>query len=126
LSDALQGRLLFGTARRVRRSADFVLARESGRRIDGGCFLLWVRNRGDNQPARLGVAASRAVGNAVVRNRCKRLLREVFRIHQKEIPAGLDLIASARASLPKTATADLERRFLKTIRKLGGEQPVQT
>ena len=112
MSDAAQGRLLFGSAHRVRRSADFSAARETGRRIDGGWFLLWVRDRSDDRPARLGVAASRAVGGAVVRNRCKRIVRDLFRRHQHEISPGLDLIVSARPSMPKVGTADLEKLSL--------------
>ena len=125
LSDAPQGRLRLGSAQRVRRSADFSAAREVGRRIDGGWFLLWVRNRGDDRSARLGVAASRAVGGAVVRNRCKRVLRDLFRRHQYEIPRGLDLIVSARPSMTKVETGELEKRFLKTLRRLAGEPSVQ-
>ena len=125
MSEAPQGRLRFGSAQRVRRSADFTVARETGRRIDGGWFLLWVRTRGDERPARLGVAASRAVGGAVVRNRCKRVLREIFRHHQHEVAPGLDLIVSARPSMTKVGTADLEKRFLKTLRRLAGEPSVQ-
>ena len=125
LSEAPQGRLRLGSAQRVRRSADFSAAREVGRRIDGGWFLLWVRNRGDDRSARLGVAASRAVGGAVVRNRCKRVLRDLFRRHQYEIPRGLDLIVSARPSMTKVETGELEKRFLKTLRRLAGEPSVQ-
>jgi ribonuclease P protein component len=125
LSEAPQGRLLLGSAQRVRRSADFTAAREAGRRLDGGWFLLWVRDRGDGRSARLGVAASRAVGGAVVRNRCKRVLRDLFRRHQHEIASGLDLIISARPSMRDIATADLEKRFLKTLRRLAGETTVQ-
>lgn len=125
MSDAPQGRLLFGSARRVRRSADFSAAREDGRRIDGGWFLLWVRNRSDDRPARLGVAVSRAVGIAVVRNRCKRVLRELFRSHQYEIPSGLDLIVSARPSMIRADPDEFEKRFLKTLRRLAGEPSVQ-
>jgi ribonuclease P protein component len=125
LSEAPQGRLLLGPAQRVRRSADFTAARETGRRIDGGWFLLWVRLRGDDRPARLGVAASRAVGGAVVRNRCKRVLRELFRRHQHEIPPGLDLIVSARPSMTRADAGEFEKRFLKNLRRLAGEPTVQ-
>jgi len=109
----------------VRRSADFGTARESGRRIDGGWFLLWVRNRGDAAPARLGVAASRAVGPAVVRNRCKRHLRELFRKHQYALPAGFDFIISARTAMRGLEFATLEKRFLKIVERLAGDASVQ-
>jgi ribonuclease P protein component len=125
LPEAPQGRLRFGSARRVHRSAEFTVARENGCRIDGGWFLLWVRKRDDDRPARLGVAASRAVGGAVVRNRCKRTVRELFRRHQHEIPPGLDFIISARPSMTRTDPGEFEKRFQKTLRRLAGESPVQ-
>lgn len=70
------------------------------------------------------MSASRAVGNAVIRNRAKRHLRELFRLHQHEIPRGLDLVVSARASIRRADFGDLEQRFLNTVRKLAGSPKV--
>ena len=41
---------------------------------------------------RLGLAVSRRAGNAVVRNRIKRVLREAFRLDREDLPPGLDVI----------------------------------
>lgn len=97
---------------RIRRQADFAAARAGGRRIDGGVFQLTWRTRPDDQPARVGVVASRAaVGSAVQRARAKRRLREVFRRHQHRLPRGLDLILTARAALLRCEFTELDRRF---------------
>lgn len=93
--------------------------RETGRRQDGGWFLLSARMRGDNLPARIGIVASRAVGNAVVRNRLKRHFREIFRLNQHAIPSGLDLVVVVRRAAVATDQASLEKRFLKLVGKLG-------
>ncbi|HET7535776.1 MAG TPA: ribonuclease P protein component [Candidatus Didemnitutus sp.] len=105
---------------RVKRNADFRAAREQGRRIDCGAFMLTWRIRPDSTArARVGVVASRAaVGGAVERNRAKRLLREIFRRHQTLVPAGLDLVLTARAALLRLPLPEVEQRFTHACRQL--------
>jgi len=64
---------------RLRRRADF-LAAATGVRASAAGFVLQARARGDTGPARVGFTVSRKVGNAVVRNRVRRRLREVVRL----------------------------------------------
>jgi ribonuclease P protein component len=45
---------------------------------------------------RLGLVVSRKVGSAVVRNRCKRLLREAFRLQLDQLPSGVDFVVIPR------------------------------
>ena len=67
----------------VRRRADFEQIYETGTRVSGR--LMTVFASATRQPtARLGIAATRKIGGAVVRNRAKRLVRELFR-HQKPV-----------------------------------------
>jgi ribonuclease P protein component len=71
---------------------------------------------------RLGITASRRVGNAAQRNRAKRLLREAFRCVRAGLPSGLDLVVIVRHGLGARTLADvvaewqscrqrIERRF---------------
>jgi len=92
--------------KRIRKRADFVRIQSQGARVNAGHFLLLLEKRslgaGDatalkNGP-RLGIVASRKIGNAVVRNRAKRLLREAFRTNQDIFPLGVDVVIIVRPS----------------------------
>lgn len=81
-------------------------------------MVLWVR-RQDDSAARLGVVASKKVGNAVARARAKRRLREIFRLHRAEIQPDVDLVLVARGRILNAEWKDVVRDFLYVTRKAG-------
>jgi ribonuclease P protein component len=81
--------------------ADFLRATRRGRRVVTDFFLLFVFDREDAGETRLGITVTRKVGNAVRRNRIKRLVREWFRAQTAEI-GSCDLIVIAKRDLPPT------------------------
>lgn len=69
---------------------------------------------------RLGLAVTRKSGNAVLRNRVKRIVREFFRLHQDILPFGADIVVVPRRTLnPREMTlTGAAREFLPLLRKL--------
>lgn len=87
--------LSFRKSRRLRHAADF--SRVYGRKIRAGDHsLLIFADASPQSDTRIGLSVSKKHGNAVQRQRIKRLLREAFRLEQHQIPAGLDLILIPR------------------------------
>ena len=103
-----------------------------GVRVPGRHVVVFLM-RADVRLGRFGVTASRRAGGAVVRSRCKRRLRELYRIHRKELDcAAVDIVINARRSCATAPWAELEREFLESVRRgLGGvlraqKRPLQT
>jgi ribonuclease P protein component len=68
---------------------------------------------------RLGVTASRKIGNAVARARCKRRLRELYRLHPETgVTESVDLVVNARSSCRRAPWDDLVRDFEDCLRRL--------
>jgi len=68
----------FGPDARLHDSADYTFVFRRGRKVVGGHFICYLAYLADS-PGRIGIGASRKTGNAVVRNRIKRRIREFYR-----------------------------------------------
>jgi len=78
-----------------------------------------LRGDGDGGGRRLGVTASRKVGNAVTRARCKRRLRELFRTDTWSFPdADVDVVINARHSAAVAPWDELQRDYARCVEKL--------
>lgn len=113
----------FPKSARLRRQAEFDLVyREDSFAADD---VLVIRARRNGKPtSRLGLSVSRKVGNAVVRNRWKRIIREAFRRQRRELPTGLDLVIRPKKGARCEFAAverSLGRLALRLNRKLSRE-----
>ena len=109
----------FTPAQRLHNKSDFDRVYKDARRFADALFAIFVRPNGLPK-ARLGLSiAARLVGNAVNRNRLKRLIRESFRNHQHELPA-VDIVVNARGAARNADNASIVRsleRHWQTLSK---------
>ena len=101
---------------RLTRSEDFKRVRRDGKSYAHPLVVLIVQSN-DQPRVRVGVAAGKAVGTAVYRNRAKRLLREVMRSLIPNIASGLDLILIARPALVSATLEDTQRALLNLLQR---------
>ncbi len=114
-----QLRRRFGRAMRLKQGRDFLRIRRQGRRLPCGCFIANWQVLPAGSPIRLGVVTSKAIGNAVVRGRARRLLREVFRIHQHDLAQPVDLVLVAQRGISKLDFAAVEQTFTGMLSRTG-------
>ena len=110
-------------ARRVRRRAEYQHVFDLGIRAHGRYLTMLVAPNTAGT-ARLGVVASRKLGDAVRRNRAKRLIREVFR-QTTPIPSepGLDLVVIPKRELFNASYSSLETDFRGTLKRCAARVP---
>ena len=117
---------------RLRSSADFSAvfrgARGSHGSRSGSRLIVVHANSTDaraGQPPRVGFVVSKAVGNAVVRNRTKRILRAAMSARIGQVPDGVDVVVKANPELPGTPHAlvvqDLDRLLATVLRRCSQE-----
>ena len=104
---------------RLTRRAEFLRVAKSGRKAAVHGLVLQALPRDDAGPARLGFTVTKKVGNAVIRNRTRRRLREAARLLLRAAPVhGMDLVLIGRdntRSRPFTELMDDLRRALQKV-----------
>jgi len=113
----------FKPADRIRRSSEFARIYRGGRKLTSQSFVVFVIANEHDLP-RLGITVTRKVGTAVVRNRIKRMVREIFRRNRSAFGPGLDWIVNARGAAVDRAYALLEQELLGCASRAGaGRRP---
>jgi ribonuclease P protein component len=113
----------FPQAERLRKRIEFKRAEKNkvARLVTKHLVILAAPN--DLPCVRIGLTASKKIGGAVVRNRAKRLLREIYRRNKYLFPQGHDYILIAKNSMGDTGYHDLTQEIAKAIGTHTWEKP---
>lgn len=107
---------------RLRKRAEYVAVQADGLKLHGRHVLALARKRSDPVlVGRLGITVTKKVGNAVVRNRIRRLVREWMRLHGW-VPVGWDIVVVAKDSAARQVHPD---DFAPDLSKIMRQLPSQ-
>ena len=102
---------------RLRNRADFSRVYRHGKSFANHQFVVyWFRKKEVDQ-FRVGISVSKKVGNAVVRNRMRRLVKEIVRHHDSELIEHIDLVFIVRKGALNMTYKELEKSILHVLRK---------
>jgi len=106
----------FGKKERVHNRKQYVNIYRRGGRVHSTNFTV-ILSPNPSGEKRLGVAVSKRVGNAVKRNRIKRLLREFFRLNKDGLPDSQDMVIIAKKDVPLLKYQDVCLELADLLRK---------
>ena len=99
---------------RMVRRVEYDAVYREGRRRSSREFTVFVRPNGLHL-SRFGWSIKKALGTAVQRNRIRRRLREILRLHRQEIPPGWDIVIHPRSSAATADFSALTQELLKLL-----------
>ena len=102
---------------RLVQKAQFDAVYRAGKRRSSSHFTAFLK--ANNLPqSRFGFSIKKALGGAVVRNRIRRRLREIARLHREELPAGWDIVIHPKSAVARASFAGLRAELLQLLRDL--------
>ena len=102
----------------LKRNSDFRRLYAKGKSAASSRLVLYCRRR-EGERSRLGITVSTRIGKAVVRNRVRRRIREIYRTNEQKLLPGTDLVVVARSRAVSSTYWELEADFLRLAEKLG-------
>lgn len=102
----------------LKQNTEFRSAYYRGKSYVHPLLIVYVRKNRFGVP-RLGITTGKKLGKAVVRNRCRRLIREAFRHLVPEMDGGFDMVIVARAATVTSCEQKVEKAMRDLLKKAG-------
>jgi ribonuclease P protein component len=115
------GRLGLPRSGRLVRRKDYEAVYQAGRRRAGRLAVVFCRENGLDR-TRFGTSAGRQLGTAVERNRIRRRVREVVRLHHRQFTPGWDIVIQPRRSAGRAQFRSLEQELVELVGSLTESQ----
>lgn len=106
----------FPRSNKIKAKKEFQSVYEKGHSVVDGLSVFYVLPS-ENEMTKIGFAVGKKIGNAVIRNHIKRMMREVFRMHKAELKLHFRVIWVARKKLAQADIKTYERVFLRLAKR---------
>lgn len=102
---------------RIKKSKEFQAVFQKGRSTANRQFVVYVLEKKEQDFFRIGLSVSKKIGNAVTRNRVKRLIRQVFLEEKEHLKSGMDYVVIARQPTAEMNYTEVKRSLLHVFKK---------
>ena len=107
----------FSRGDRLRKRREFEECYASGVRVSGRHLQLFLLARKDAENSRIGISVGKRSGGAVVRNRLRRRVREIFRRGRRDLPSGLQIVVNIKPSASTAEFSELAEDYFSALRR---------
>ena len=94
----------------MKENKDFVSLFKKGRFVSDKCAVVYYRKNGTDKN-KLGISTGKKTGNAVMRSRCRRIIRQAYRENENNFPKGFDIVVVSRQFTCQCKSTDISRFF---------------
>lgn len=102
---------------RIKKNEDFQKVFKHGKSMANRQFVIYMLDQPEEKEFRLGLSVSKKIGNAVTRNRIKRLIRQVFMEEKENLKTGTDYIVIARNPASEMNYHEVQSSLMHLFRK---------
>lgn len=102
----------------IKKNDDFRLVYRKGKACANEALVMYAMLNGGEQN-RIGISASKKIGNSIVRHHIARVLRECFRLHLNEVKPGYDIVVVARQPAAKLGYNEMSGFYLDLCSRMG-------